>query len=75
MLELMNIYKAELKKLIALYERAGEVMFGTSMWKGWLDRGEAGREGAREGERKTVATDDLSLTHLMMFTDWKCAWF
>lgn len=33
------------------------------------------REGGREGERKTAATDDLWLTHLMVFTDWRCAWF
>lgn len=28
-------------------------------------------DGGREGEWKTFATDDLSLTHLI--TDWRCA--
>ena len=34
MLELMNIYKTELKKLIVLYECARLEKFGTWMWKG-----------------------------------------
>lgn len=33
MLELMNIYKKQGKKLIVLYECAREVMFGTGLWK------------------------------------------
>lgn len=43
----------------------------TGLWSGR----EEGREGRKEevGEWKTVATDDLSLTHLMVFTDWRCA--
>lgn len=33
MLELMNIYKMQGKKLIVLYECASEVLFGTKLWK------------------------------------------
>lgn len=35
-------------KLIALHECVEEVMFGSWMWKGWLDCGGGGTERARE---------------------------
>lgn len=70
MLELMNIYKTELKKLIVLHE--GWLCLGPGCGRDdWTVVG----EGGREGEWKTVATADLCLTHLMVFTDWRCASF
>lgn len=40
---------------------------GRDDWTG--ERGREERKGGREGEWKSFATDDLTLTHLMVFTD------
>lgn len=71
----MNIYKTEGQKLIVLYECAGEVMLGPGFGRDDWTAGSQGRteekEGGNKGEWKTIATDDLSPSHLMVFTDWK----
>lgn len=63
MLELMNIYKTELKKLIALYEcaRLEKLCLGPGCGRDDWTVVEGGREGGREegGGWKTAATDDL----------------
>lgn len=63
MLELMNIYKTELKKLIALYEcaRLEKLCLGPGCGRDDWTVVEGGREAGREegGGWKTAATDDL----------------
>lgn len=64
MLELMNIYKTELKKLIVLYEcaRLEKLCLGPGCGRDdWTVVEEGGREAGREegGGWKTAATDDL----------------
>lgn len=45
--------------------------FGRDDWTAGSQGRTEEKEGGNKGEWKTIATDDLSLSHLMVFTDWK----
>lgn len=45
--------------------------FGRDDWTAGSQGRTEEKEGGNEGEWKTIATDDLSLSHLMVFTDWR----